>query len=61
MLDPGCRIENESAALPSASLLAEIAPSLDPLTGDELAALEPFYVRSSDAVFKPLKPIDPHG
>jgi tRNA threonylcarbamoyladenosine biosynthesis protein TsaB len=60
-VDPGCRIEDESAALPSAALLAEIAPTIDPLPADELAALEPFYLRSSDAVFKPLKPIDPHG
>jgi tRNA threonylcarbamoyl adenosine modification protein YeaZ len=60
-VDPGCRIEGESAALPSAALLAEIAPLLDPLSGEELAALEPFYARASDAVFKPLKPIDPHG
>jgi len=60
-VDPGCRIEGESAALPSAALLAEIASHLDPLSGKELAALEPFYVRTSDAVFKPLKPIDPNG
>jgi tRNA threonylcarbamoyl adenosine modification protein YeaZ len=60
-VDPGCRIEGESAALPSAALLAEIASLLDPLSGEELAALEPFYVRTSDAVFKPLKPIDPRG
>jgi tRNA threonylcarbamoyl adenosine modification protein YeaZ len=60
-VDPGCRIKDESAAQPSSALLAEIAPLLDPLTGDELAVLEPLYLRSSDAVFKPLKPIDPHG
>lgn len=60
-VDPGCRIEGENAALPSAALLAQIAADLDPLSGEELAALEPLYVRSSDAVFQPLKPIDPHG
>ena len=60
-IDPGCRIEGENAALPSVALLAEIAPLLDPLSGDELKVLEPFYLRPSDAVFKPLKPIEPHG
>lgn len=59
--DPGCRVEGESAALPSSALLAEIAPRLDPLSGKDLAALEPLYIRASDAVYKALKPIDPHG
>ena len=60
-IDPACSIENEQAAQPSATLLAEIAPLLDPLSGKDMAALEPVYIRPSDAVFKPLKPIDPHG
>jgi len=60
-IDPGCRTEGEVASQPSTALLAEIAPCLDPLTAEDLAALEPIYVRPSDAVFKPLKPVDPHG
>ena len=60
-IDPGCRIEGEAASQPSTALLAEIAPALDPLPAEDLAALEPIYVRPSDAVFKPLKPVDPHG
>ena len=59
-VDPACRVADEQAAQPSAMLLAEIAPLLDPLSGTDMADLEPFYIRASDAVFKPLKPIDPH-
>jgi len=59
-IDPGCRIEGEAASQPSTALLAEIAPALDPLPAEDLAVLEPTYVRPSDAVFKPLKPVDPH-
>lgn len=59
--DPGCRIGGDEAALPSAALLAQLAPSLKPLTAEELVELEPLYLRPSDAVFKPLKPIDPHA
>jgi tRNA threonylcarbamoyladenosine biosynthesis protein TsaB len=58
---PGCRIGDESAAQPSSALLAELAPALEPLSQDELAGLEPVYLRSHDAVFKPLKVIDPDG
>jgi tRNA A37 threonylcarbamoyladenosine modification protein TsaB len=60
-IDPGCRTEGEVASQPSTALLAEIAPVLDPLPVEDLASLEPIYVRPSDAVFKPLKPVDPHG
>lgn len=59
--DPGCRIAGAEAALPSAQRLAEIAPGLEPLSADELVDLEPAYLRPSDAVFKPLKPIDPNA
>jgi tRNA threonylcarbamoyladenosine biosynthesis protein TsaB len=58
---PGCRIGGQEVAFPSAALLAQIAPGLDPLSDEALASLEPLYLRPSDAVFKPLKPIDPHG
>ena len=57
---PRCRIAGEEWALPSAGLLACVAPRLDPLDRAGVAALEPFYVRPIDAVFKPLKPVDPH-
>jgi tRNA threonylcarbamoyladenosine biosynthesis protein TsaB len=60
-IDSGCRIAGMTASLPSASLLAEIAASLEPLSRQELAPLEPIYIRSSDAVFKPLNPLNPHG
>jgi tRNA threonylcarbamoyladenosine biosynthesis protein TsaB len=57
---PGCRIAPEETALPSAGLLAAIASGLVPLDRTDVVALEPFYVRPIDAVFKPLKPVDPH-
>jgi tRNA threonylcarbamoyladenosine biosynthesis protein TsaB len=59
--DPGCRMAGADAAQPSAALLAEMAPVLDPLSVDDLAALEPTYLRPSDAVFKPLKPVEYNG
>lgn len=43
---------------PSARLLAELAPGLVPLTAEETGALEPTYLRPTDAVFQKLKRID---
>jgi tRNA A37 threonylcarbamoyladenosine modification protein TsaB len=57
----GGRIAGDEAASPSTEYLCQISPRLEPLTREEIRALEPFYLRPSDAVFKPLKPIDPHG
>jgi tRNA threonylcarbamoyladenosine biosynthesis protein TsaB len=51
----------EEAALPSTEYLCRIAPGLEPLAREALRSLEPLYVRPSNAVFKTLKPIDPHG
>lgn len=56
----GCRIAGEESELPAVGLLAAVASALIPLDHAGVAALEPFYVRSTDAVFKPLKPVDPH-
>lgn len=59
--DPGCRIGDERQATPSTAVLAGMAPALEPLPTGELADLEPIYLRPSDAVFRRLKPVDPHG
>lgn len=57
---PGCRIADEESALPSVGLFAAVASGLAPLDRAGVVAMEPFYVRPIDAVFKPLKPVDPH-
>jgi tRNA threonylcarbamoyladenosine biosynthesis protein TsaB len=41
-------------------LLCEIARGLDPLPPEDVISMEPFYVRPSDAILKPLKSIRTH-
>lgn len=54
------RIASPEAARPSTEYLCGVAGGLTPLEGDDVLSLEPRYIRSSDAVLKPLKPIEPH-
>jgi len=44
--------------LPSAEHLALVAPRLEPLSPQEISALEPFYIRPSDAELKRLKEVE---
>jgi tRNA threonylcarbamoyl adenosine modification protein YeaZ len=54
------RIAGPETARPSTEYLCAVAAGLTPLDRDVVLSLEPRYIRSSDAVLKPLKPIDPH-
>jgi tRNA threonylcarbamoyladenosine biosynthesis protein TsaB len=54
------RVAGPEAARPSTEYLCDLAGGLIPLDRDGVLSLEPRYIRSSDAVLKPLKPIDPH-
>ncbi len=47
--------------LPSAAVLAAAAPGLEPLAPEHVPALEPLYIRSSDAELKKLREVRPHG
>ena len=44
---------------PSTALLAALARDLEPLDADAVLALEPLYIRPSDAKLRPLKKIGP--
>jgi len=59
--DGAARIGDEDSAVPSAALLGEKASAMKPLSREAVAALEPYYIRPSDAIFKPLKAIDRNG
>lgn len=54
-------VARPEAAQPSAAYLAAISHRLAPLPAETVSSLEPLYLRSSDAVFKPLRPVDPRG
>ena len=54
------RVASPEQAAPSTAYLCGIARELAPLSHEAVSSLEPRYVRSSDAVLKPLKPINPH-
>jgi tRNA A37 threonylcarbamoyladenosine modification protein TsaB len=54
------RIVSPDEVLPSTVYLCGIARELPPLSHEAVSSLEPRYIRSSDAVLKPLKPINPH-
>jgi tRNA threonylcarbamoyladenosine biosynthesis protein TsaB len=54
------RIAAPRFARPSTEYLCAIAPELAPLSREAVLALEPTYIRSSDAVLKTLRPVDPH-
>jgi tRNA threonylcarbamoyladenosine biosynthesis protein TsaB len=60
-VDPDARLAGEGAAVPSTELLSALASRREPLSERDVAELEPYYIRASDAIFKPLKPIDPNG
>ena len=52
-------ITNEPDLFPSTQHLCAIAPSLDPLSHDQIRSLEPMYLRESGAKRSKLGPINP--
>lgn len=60
LVGAGGRFAPEAASLPSTQYLAGIAGELTPLDHEAVLSLEPRYIRASDAILKPLKPVNPH-
>jgi tRNA threonylcarbamoyladenosine biosynthesis protein TsaB len=60
---PGDRFETapEISHEPSTEALASSAPALEPLPDEEIPALEPFYIRASDAELKRLREVRADG